>query len=671
MILDVEKYLDAGYLRFVEGGYVLDPKAPAEVQKALFSLNNEYNDIFGESIIFFKERPKDGLTEDIVMDDRWITIGHRDADGDDEGRKGRHILLKEGEDPKEALERTIKKDLDKDGKVGKKEDTEKKEEKTEPKEEPKKEPKKEDKPEPKPETKPESKEEPKQEKKEPVSEKTPALEYADLLDKENSEGLTDAEKARKKELEEKEGFGEKSGYKDLSDEELEDKLDNALHERGKILNEIDIAVNNNPEYLKMREEADKLRAESNRLPFGSKERDEVSKKLYALQDKIRHQLEETYRSEREKRNEEYNKLSEPINAMKEEKDKRRKERLKRETEFRDLLDKKILDAMRDELSDEEKVAKFKEIDDIIEKSDFDHFLKDAYRGRIQEQESKASFNTHVNRVKEGLKNYSKKTESLVKDFESIVPPRDKYSSDLEKLDQSSKELRSQKGETPEKEEEIRTKIWQNIMTRSEIEEKISKENKERFEKISEVLRKNGKTNFKVTAGKSTIKGIYDRLNGVLGGVFGENIRTDNAPEVRALKGRAYYNPADNSFKVERNGDFGEVIHEYTHFLEARNPKMLTNSLAFLEYRTKGDKAQSMNSAYTDGRSFKASEVTKKDRFFTPYCGKIYSNSGEYRNAYASEIMSMGVQRLFTEPAKFAKEDREYFDFVVANMRGEL
>lgn len=193
----------------------------------------------------------------LAMDDRWITIGHRDAEGDDEGRKGRHILLKEGEDPKEALERTIKKDLDKDGKVGKKDDSEKKEEKSEPKEEPKKEPKKEDKPEQKPETKPEAKEEPKEEKKESVSEKTPALEYADLLDKENSEGLTDAEKARKKELEEKEGFGMSEEEKVL--EELSN-LKKRTHEIDtKLRNEKEEYIKNDPEYKKLGEQAEKAR----------------------------------------------------------------------------------------------------------------------------------------------------------------------------------------------------------------------------------------------------------------------------------------------------------------------------------------------------------------------------------------------------------------------------
>lgn len=197
------------------------------------SVNSE-NEGYCIELFFLDDLDGDG--DKLTQDDKWITIGHRDAEGDDEGRKGRHILLKEGEDPKEALERTIKKDLDKDGKVGKKE------EKTKSKTEPKKE---------------EPKKEAKEEKKEPVSEKTPALEYADLLDKENSEGLSDAEKAHKKELEDKEGFGMSEEEKVL--EELSN-LKKRTHEIDtKLRNEKEEYIKNDPEYKKLGEQAEKAR----------------------------------------------------------------------------------------------------------------------------------------------------------------------------------------------------------------------------------------------------------------------------------------------------------------------------------------------------------------------------------------------------------------------------
>lgn len=58
MILNIDKYINEGYLKAVEGGYVLYPKAPAQVQKELFELNEEYNKIMGEDIIFYGKEPE-------------------------------------------------------------------------------------------------------------------------------------------------------------------------------------------------------------------------------------------------------------------------------------------------------------------------------------------------------------------------------------------------------------------------------------------------------------------------------------------------------------------------------------------------------------------------------------------------------------------------------------
>ena len=73
--------------------------------------------------------------------------------------------------------------------------------------------------------------------------------------------------------------------------------------------------------------------------------------------------------------------------------------------------------------------------------------------------------------------------------------------------------------------------------------------------------------------------------------------------------------------------------------------------------------------------YRRDEYCKPDKFFDPYCGKLYTLFGgrdrSFVDGTASEIMSMGLQHLFEDPINFAKEDREYFDFVISNLRGEL
>lgn len=156
-----------------------------EVRRRLsLDRNSEYTMIDVDDVPETQEEPLKEVDEqeeneqarqamDMAMDDRWITIGARKATETDEGRKGRHILLKEGETPVEAIERTTGTDIDKNGKVGKTDQGEKKEQ---PKEEGKKEPEQKSETEKKPESKSEEK------KEEPKTEKDRSEEIKTLVD---------------------------------------------------------------------------------------------------------------------------------------------------------------------------------------------------------------------------------------------------------------------------------------------------------------------------------------------------------------------------------------------------------------------------------------------------------------------------------------------------------
>lgn len=71
-----------------------------------------------------------------------------------------------------------------------------------------------------------------------------------------------------------------------------------------------------------------------------------------------------------------------------------------------------------------------------------------------------------------------------------------------------------------------------------------------------------------------------------------------------------------------------------------------------------------------GGNYRADEYARKDHFFSPYCGKDYiSKTTGARDA--TEILSMGLQRLASEPEKFYNTDREYFNFCLGLVRGRL
>jgi hypothetical protein len=53
------------------------------------------------------------------------------------------------------------------------------------------------------------------------------------------------------------------------------------------------------------------------------------------------------------------------------------------------------------------------------------------------------------------------------------------------------------------------------------------------------------------------------------------------------------------------------------------------------------------------------------KFFDPYCGKVYADEAQ---THATEVLTMGVQRMVEDPHGFAKEDPGYFKFTLAQLR---
>ena len=90
---------------------------------------------------------------------------------------------------------------------------------------------------------------------------------------------------------------------------------------------------------------------------------------------------------------------------------------------------------------------------------------------------------------------------------------------------------------------------------------------------------------------------------------------------------------------------------------------------FLESRTKGDKLSRLQALHP-GHGYHHSEVTKQDQWEqrggSDYSGRIYQNA--VGQSYATEILSMGFQRLHKDPIGFAQQDPEYFAFVIKTLR---
>lgn len=112
-----------------------------------------------------------------------------------------------------------------------------------------------------------------------------------------------------------------------------------------------------------------------------------------------------------------------------------------------------------------------------------------------------------------------------------------------------------------------------------------------------------------------------------------------------------------------------VSHELIHFLEAENPDLLQRSVDFVLKRAKGEAPRRLNQIYPNsryGNSEKAYEDDWIKKGGSAYSGREYKLGDKW---IASDVLSMGVERLFSNPLKFFTEDEEYFTFTLKQVRG--
>jgi hypothetical protein len=135
--------------------------------------------------------------------------------------------------------------------------------------------------------------------------------------------------------------------------------------------------------------------------------------------------------------------------------------------------------------------------------------------------------------------------------------------------------------------------------------------------------------------------------------------------------RASYNASAGHVLNARQGMPDRVaIHELGHAIEGNMPGALAASLAFAAYRTKGSPTVKMADVMPT-RGYHQSETGNKDHFDRAlpaeaayYCGKDYGGVG-------SEILSVGIEHLYADPAGFAQKDPEYAAFIVGLLNGSL
>lgn len=102
-----------------------------------------------------------------------------------------------------------------------------------------------------------------------------------------------------------------------------------------------------------------------------------------------------------------------------------------------------------------------------------------------------------------------------------------------------------------------------------------------------------------------------------------------------------------------------LVHEMGHAWEHSDNRIGELTEIFWEKRTVTEAARPLN-AY--GVGYADWEMTKADKFYTPYVGRINGARG------GTEILSMGLEAMYRGARTFAKADREHFLFIYDMIR---
>lgn len=121
-----------------------------------------------------------------------------------------------------------------------------------------------------------------------------------------------------------------------------------------------------------------------------------------------------------------------------------------------------------------------------------------------------------------------------------------------------------------------------------------------------------------------------------------------------------------------------IVHELGHWLEDLSKATHGKAIEFLKRRAGNEQVQPLN-ILDSTRAFNDLEFAVRDNFTDPYIGKYYGrNLRDFKGGKrgqvnwdtvsGSEVISMGVQYLYDDPVKFAKDDPDFFDFMFDVLR---
>lgn len=139
---------------------------------------------------------------------------------------------------------------------------------------------------------------------------------------------------------------------------------------------------------------------------------------------------------------------------------------------------------------------------------------------------------------------------------------------------------------------------------------------------------------------------------------------------KKIEGRAYASAIKREVALDVTDPTSIHVHEIGHILEGSSKNLLQEAEDFLIRRTAGESPVRLKELFPN-LAFEPDEIALKDKFESPYTGKIYRNryGSTALGTYATEITSMGLQQLHENPLKMFLIDQDYFEWILRFLWG--
>lgn len=145
-------------------------------------------------------------------------------------------------------------------------------------------------------------------------------------------------------------------------------------------------------------------------------------------------------------------------------------------------------------------------------------------------------------------------------------------------------------------------------------------------------------------------------------------------KVVAYRGRRAFHRA-GAIHINSKTSASTVAHEIMHGIEIQNPKVLKASAEFLYRRARPNERPQKLRQLTGHSGYQPNEIAIEDdwrqRGGSVYAGKVYSYGGQAAapgDLRATEVLTMGIERLHADPLEFYRNDRNWFDFVINTIK---